>query len=127
MNRLFVVLATLLLTATLAPSANAVGDSAISVVASGTRDITPGSFPGCLGPTQISATWVYACTAGSFTFTFTEVTAENELTVNADGEMLVPGVAYTFSDFAGQMTIQRLPNSNDYVYVINGVGTITSA
>jgi hypothetical protein len=126
MNRLFVILATLLATCALVPSANAVGDSAFSIVGSGTLAIPPGSVPGCLGPTQVTSIWIHACTAGTFTVTFTEVTSEVEVTVNGQAELLTPGVAYTFSDFTGQLTIQRTAGTDDYIWVINGAGTISS-
>lgn len=125
MNRLFVIVATILASFALAPSANAVGDSVF--VVTGTADIAkPGSMTGAIGPQQFNNAWFYACTGCTFTVTFNSVQAESELTINAEGELLVPGVAYTFSDFVGDLTIEKISGS-DYRLVIAGSGTITSA
>jgi hypothetical protein len=124
MNRLFIVLATLLAASALVPSAGAVPDSVISVVGTGHPATLPGAIPGCIGPQQISFTWVYVCSAGTFTVTFDSITTEVEATVNGQAELLQAGT-YTFSEFAGQLTIQRTPNTNDFTYVINGVATVS--
>ena len=127
MNRLFVILAATLASFAFVPAADAAPNSAISVVGTATLAANPGSFPGCLGPTQVSSTWVHTCTAGTFTFTFDSVTLQGQAIVNGDGDFLVPGVAYTFSDFAGSLVISRTAGTTSYTIAINGAGTITSA
>lgn len=123
MNRLFLVLATLLTTFASVPSANAAGDSVFAVT--GTADLAaPGAIAGGIGPQQFNNAWFYVCTGCTFTVTFNSVQAEGEVTVNGDAEFLTPGVAYTFSDFVGSLTLEKISGS-DYRLVIAGSGTIS--
>lgn len=126
MNKLICSLIALLTLSVIATPANAVGDSAIHV----TGTVDPGrggGYPGQLYTTQVSVVYVTVCGTCTLTLTFSHVTSEVEVTVNGEAEFLQPGIAYTFSDFTGQITVVRQPNSNIYEFEINGHGTITSA
>ena len=123
MNKMFLILATLLAASTLIPSANAVGDSAIAIqgLSSAPR---LGGIAGSVGPFQVGGAWVYTCTACTFDVVFDEIRVYGEATVNAQGELLVAGTTYTISDFTGTMIVQRVPNTSTWELVIAGSGTI---
>ena len=126
MNKLFIVLSTLLAASMIVPSANAVGDSAISIQGQAESPRT-GGIDGSVGPFQVGGGWVYTCAGCTFDITFSVIRVYGEATVNGDAEMLETGVTYTISDFVGSMILQRIPNTNTYEVVIDGHGTITTA